>query len=177
MNYRIIIPALLIATMTSVAAAQTSEITGTLTAGATSTGLTGTVTPTPGGGSLTGTVVAPTGGGGGGGVNGPPVGGGGGGGSNVIDICPNLADVQSSLPAGYVLVNGNCVLSSGTGTGTGGTAGSTGAPTGTVLGETTDIPNIPNTGAGGDAAGIIVSLVLSSAIAAAAGLMLRRSFP
>ena len=138
-----------------------STVTGTLTSGASGTGtstgtsLSGSVGTSSN--SLSGTVVATstssTGGGGGGGGtsagNGPPVSGGGGGsGSGTIDICPNLDGVQSSLPAGYVIVNGNCDP-----------AGT--APTGSVLGASTNIPNVPNTGEGGNAQTTILTLGLA----------------
>src|SRR5581483_11970640 len=99
----------------SIAFAQ-STVLGTLTGGGSgTTSLTGTVTGSTS--TLTGTVTggsSSTGGGGG---------GGGGGGSNVVDICPNLSGVQSTLPSGYVMQNGTCVLSSGSTGGTGGTGG------------------------------------------------------
>jgi len=172
---RIIIGTLAFLAMSSVAFAQ-STVTGTLSSGAsgTTTG-TSTVTGTVGSGnSLTGTVVSTTttstggGGGGGGGSasgsNGPPAGGGGGGGgSNIIDICANLSGTQSALPAGYVLVNGNCVL-----------AGTTGSSPGAVLGASTGIPNLPNTGKGGETTGNELVLALSALIAGGSSLYLFR---
>lgn len=131
----------------------------------------GSLTGTVGGGSgsLTGTVApsssgsaGSSSGGGSTGVasNGPPVGGGGG--SGIIDVCPNLPDTQSTLPAGYELLNGNC---DPIGTASGG---------GSVLGASTG-PGIPNTGAGGDAPQTILTLVLSFATFAG-GLLLVRTY-
>ena len=168
---RIIITTLAMLALASTAYAQ-STVTGTLSSGASSgSSLSGTVTPSsstlsgtvsPSTNTLTGTVTSPsTGSSGGGG------GGGGGGNSNPVDICPNLDGVQSTLPSGYGLQNGTCVALSGTGTGGGTSGGGTGGG-GVVLGTTTGTPNVPNTGAGGDAA-TTLALLGVSAIAAAAG--------
>jgi len=49
----------------------------------------------------------------------PPSGGGGGGGGGGGaggDLCPNIMGSQSTIPFGYVLINGLCVLPLGTGT-------------------------------------------------------------
>lgn len=157
MKTRIIIAGLATAGMllgASSAFAQ-STVTGTLSAGGNgSSSLSGNVTNNSSS-TLTGTVTGgttTTGGGGGG--------GGGGSGSNITDICPNLAGTQASLPAGYVIQNGNCVLGSTGGTGT--TGGTTGGTGGGVLGTSTG-PNVPNTGEGGDAAAALVMLGVSAA--------------
>ena len=107
--------------------------------------LSGTVTMSSGG-SLSGTVVSPPGGGTlSGSVVAPPSGGGGGGGGS----------------------------SGGGGGGNGppiaGTGGGGGSPGGSVLGASTDIPNVPNAGASGNAAGNLLTLTLS-ALAALSGL-------
>ena len=124
---------------TTGAALAQSTVTGTLSTGSSttntsSTTVTGTV---DNGNTLTGTVVSsPTTGGGGGGGGGGSSGGssGGSGGGGVIDVCPNIAGVQSILPGGFTLVNGACDPISGS---TGG-------------GGTTLLPGVPNTGDGGN---------------------------
>lgn len=88
------------------------------------------------GGTLTGTVSAPSSGGGGGGSS---SGGGGGGGGGVI----------TNPPAG------------------GGGGSTSGGGGGIVLGtSTTDIPGVPNTGAGGNALQTLVLLAVSALLAA-----------
>ncbi|HEV3245087.1 MAG TPA: hypothetical protein VG102_01905 [Candidatus Paceibacterota bacterium] len=151
-----------------------STVTGTLSSGGSSgsTGSGNTVTGTVGSGnSLTGTVTSPSsssgGGGGGGGGNGPPVSNGGGGPGFTI-ICPNLPNSLYALPAGYEILNGNCV------------------PIGTVTttpgvpntgGTGTTVPGIPNTGAGGNAESNDLILALSGLLGATAGItLLRRQF-
>lgn len=132
-----------------------STVSGTITTGS-SSGLSGTVTPSSSS-TITGTVVSTTttGGGGGGG-------GGGGSGTNTIDICSNIAGTQSTLPSGYVLSGGNCIVDPNAGS-TGGTGGST---SGGVLGTDTSTPNVPNTGEGGTASGVLALLLAAGAAAA-----------
>ena len=135
----------------SVAGAQ-STVTGTLSSGNSgSTTLSGTVTGSSNN-TLSGTVVSPPGTGTSGGSSG---GGGTGSGSNVVDICPNIDGVQPTL-TGYVMQNGLCVAAAA---GTGGTRG------GAVLGTETETPNVPNAGAGTDAAALL-ALALSALLAA-----------
>ena len=174
MKTKIIVSSLLMFALALTASAQ-STVTGTLTGGSSgSTTLSGTVgsgsgsltgTVGSGGGTLTGTVTAPPSTGGGGGGTGG--GGGGGGGSAVVtDYCPNIAGLQSSLPAGYGIQNGQCILLSaipGSGAGVGGGGGE-------VLGAETGAPGVPNTGAGSSAGGILLALALSALAAAAGGI-------
>lgn len=175
--------ALVTLAMASPAFAQ-SEISCTLTTGTGSTScttatttttggstLTGTVVAPPGSGTLTGTVVAPTTGGGGS-AGGGGGGGGSGSGNNTIDICPNLDGMQTVLPSGYGLSNGNCIVL-GTGGGTGDT-GTTLPGGGSVLGTGTEIPNVPNTGSGGNLLAALLLLVASGTIAVFGALGLRR---
>ena len=112
---------------------------GSLT-GAVATSSGGTLSGTvldPGSGTLSGTVVAPSSSGGGG--------GGGGGGSSV------------SSGGG-----------SGGGSSTGSGGGGAGAvPAGQVLGASTSVPGVPNTGAGGDAAQTMLILLISALMALA----------
>jgi len=148
MKTRIIITSVALLAFASTAFAQ-STVTGTLSSGASgSSTLSGTV-GTSSGSTLTGTVT------------------GGGGGTNVIDICPNIAGIQATL-AGYVLQNGNCVLSSGTGGGTGGGVGGGG---GEVLGTST--PGIPNTGAG-DPMALLLLAGSAAAVVGSAGYLFRK---
>ena len=146
----------------TVATSSGNSLTGTVSTSSSNT-LTGTVvstSSTPSSGSSGGTTGGSSGGG-----NGPPVGavgGGGGGGSDLIDICPNIDGQQPTLPAGYVLLNGQCVPGSGTGS---------------VLGASTSTvgtPGIPNTGAGGNAEGNIVLLIISALVTLGAGVTLLR---
>jgi hypothetical protein len=157
MNYRILIPALLVVAMTSTAAAQSSEVTGTLSTGSTTdNSLNGTVTTTPDTGSLNGTVVQPSSGGGGGG------GGGGGSSSGTTstsssDMCSNIAGFQTIIPYGYVQQGDTCVATS---------VGSSGSGSG--------VPGVPNTGEGGDAIPTMLYLLASGIAALGGGLFLRR---
>lgn len=132
-----------------------SSVSGTLTAGSSSnTNLTGTVATSSN--SLSGTVVSTTtnGGGGGGGSSGGSSGGGGGssGGGGFVDVCSNLDGTQVTVPGGYVLSGTTCVLSSGA-----------------VLGASTEVPNVPNTGAGGNALVALLTLIASLALALGGG--------
>jgi hypothetical protein len=127
--------------------------------GGSSGGLSGTVTSSPGGslsgtvvapssgdgssGTLSGTVVAPSSAGGGGGGGSSGNGGGGGGGGGVI---------SGPLSVGYQVGGG--------GGGGGGTGGES-AP-GSVLGASTNVPNLPNTGAGGSASQTMFVLAFSA---------------
>lgn len=146
-----------------------SSVSGTLSSGASNpnssgNSLSGSVAPS--GNSLSGTVgssgsTGSTGSAGGG--------GGGGSGSNTVDICPNLGGAQSTLPSGYVIQNGNCIVSStgGAGGATGSVGGTSAGNPGSVLGASTG-PNVPNTGAGGDVAAALLMLGIS-ALAAIGG--------
>lgn len=133
-----IIPAVvaLALSVTAAAPALASEITGTLTGGSGSS-LSGTV-GTSGGGSLSGTVGTSSGG-------------------------------SLSGTVGGASLSGTVTSPSGGGGGGGGATGggggggaTTGTPPGSVLGTATDVPSLPSTGAGGNAFGNILVLVLSA---------------
>jgi hypothetical protein len=124
------------------AASTSGGLTGTV--GASSGTLTGTVAASgntltgavvPSGNTLTGTVVSGGGGGGGGGS-----GSGGGGGSGGGNGSPAILGASS------------------------GGGGSPGASPGEVLGTSTQTPNIPNTGTGGDAFANYLALALSASV-------------
>jgi hypothetical protein len=73
-------------------------------------------------------------------------------------MCPNIPDVQTIVPGGFTLVNGNCVQ-----TQVGGETGS-------------NLPGVPNTGAGGNWSMLL--LILGASLFAAiggAGYLLKRS--
>lgn len=169
-------------TLSSGGAAATTS-TSTSLSGSVGSGntLTGTVSPNNtltgsvgSGNTLTGTVTSTSsssggGGGGGGGGNGPPAGflGGGGG---VAVICPNLPGSLYTVPAGYVVLDGDCYpaeLIGGSGPGI--------PNTGSEATSTT--PGIPNTGAGGNAGMNLIVLAVSGLVGAFGGFSLyRRQF-